>query len=113
MLDPIAIAGDYSSLGLIPFLIYMHLKAEKRQDLAADRAESIRTQHEERIKELSNQWEAQIDEMLAKYDAREERVRDRYDAVVAKLDDEKKHQIDSIKEKIDEMTRFLARPAGR
>lgn len=116
-MDPMAIAGDWSSLGLIPFLIYMHLKAEKRQDKQEHKIEEQRKESEHRFEVMAKTWQKQLNEMTDKHEAKEEAVRDRYDAVVAKLDAEKKEGVDRLTEevrqlqnKVDDMVRFIARP---
>ena len=76
-MDPMAIAGDWSSLGLIPFLIYMHLKAEKRQDKQEHKIEEQRKESEHRFEVMAKTWQKQLNEMTDKHEAKEEAVRDK------------------------------------
>ena len=116
-MDPMSIAGDFSSLGLIPFLVYAHLAANKRQEALEKKLDDQRKEADQRFEAMAKTWQRQLNEMGEKHDSKEEAVRDRYDAVVAKLDQEKKQQADKALEeirslglKIDDMVRFLARP---
>ncbi len=105
------------SLSLVPFLIYMHLKAEKRQDAQAEKAEQSRAQHEAQIEKLSQQWEAQIDQMMERADKKETELRDRFDVTVSKLDTERhtiqngiQEEVKALGVKVDDVVRFIARP---
>tara|TARA_Y100001938_G_C7873241_1_gene321337 strand:- start:157 stop:513 length:357 start_codon:yes stop_codon:yes gene_type:complete len=116
-MDPMAVAGDWSSLGLIPFLIYMHLKAEKRQDRQEAKIDGQRRDSDQRFEMMAKTWQKQLNDMIEKHEAKEEAVRDRYDGVVAKLDRERKEGVDRLLEemrqlqiKVDDMVRFIARP---
>lgn len=112
-----AIAGDFSSLGLIPFLVYAHLAANKRQEALEQKLDDQRREADQRFEAMAKAWQKQLNDMTEKHEAKEELVRDRYDAVVSKLDDEKKNQTEKIMEelralggKVDDMVRFIARP---
>ena len=83
------------TLGLIPFLIWMHLKAEKRQDKADDR-------HVQMVKG----WEHQLNEMVTKYEARESEIRARYDKVIEKYNEERDKLFIEIDRKLDDVIRF-------
>ena len=116
-MDPMSIASELSTLGLVPVLLWMHLKAEKRQDRQEAKIEEQRKEADQRFEAMAKTWQRQLNEMVEKHDAKEEAVRDRYDAVVAKLDLEKKSQTDKTLEevralglKVDDMVRFIARP---
>ena len=112
-----AIAGEFSTLGLIPFLVYANHLANKRQEALETKLDDQRKESELRFEAMAKTWQKQLNEMGEKHDVKEEAVRDRYDAVVSKLDVEKKTQTDKTLEeiralglKIDDMVRFLARP---
>ena len=116
-MDPMSIASELSTLGLVPVLLWMHLKAEKRQDRQEAKIEEQRKEADHRFETMAKTWQRQLNEMGEKHDTKEEAVRDRYDAVVAKLDLEKKSQTDKTLEevralglKVDDMVRFIARP---
>ena len=116
-MDPMAIAGDWSSLGLIPFLVYAHLAAAKRQEALEGKLDAQRKEADQRFETMAKTWQNQLNDMIEKYDAKEEATRDRYDAVVEKLDRERKEGVDKlldemrqVQSKIDDMVRFLARP---
>ena len=116
-MDPMSIAGDFSSLGLIPFLVYAHLAANKRQEALEKKLDDQRKEADQRFEAMAKTWQKQLNEMSEKHDTKEEAVRDRYDAVVSKLDLEKKNQTDRLLEevralgaKVDDMVRFIARP---
>jgi len=89
------------TLGLIPFLVYMHLKAEKRQDKADDR-------HVQMVKG----WEHQLNEMVAKYEARETMIRERYDKVIEHYNQERDKLFMEIDRKLDDVIRFTGSRNG-
>ena len=89
------------TLGLIPFLVYMHLKAEKRQDKADD-------QHVQMVKG----WEHQLNEMVAKYEAREAEIRKRYDKVIEHYNQERDKLFMEIDRKLDDVIRFTGSRNG-
>ena len=116
-MDPMSIASELSTLGLIPFLVYAHLAANRRQEALETKLDDQRKEADQRFEVMAKTWQQQLNEMGEKHDLKEEAVRDRYDAVVAKLDVEKKTQTDKTLEeiralgsKVDDMVRFLARP---
>jgi len=89
------------TLGLVPFLVYMHLKAEKRQDKADDR-------HVQMVKG----WEHQLNEMVAKYEARETMIRERYDKVIEHYNAERDKLFIEIDRKLDDVIRFTGGKRG-
>ena len=117
-MDPMSLVADLGgSLSLVPFLIYMHLKAEKRQDSQAEKAEQSRAQHEAQIEKLSQQWEAQIDQMMERADKKETELRDRFDKTVEKLDSQRatiqsgiQEDVKALAIKVEDVVRFIARP---
>ena len=116
-MDPMSIASELSTLGLVPVLLWMHLKAEKRQDRQEAKIEEQRKEADHRFEMMAKTWQKQLNEMIEKHEVKQESTRDRYDAVVAKLDRERKEGVDKLLEemrqaqnKIDDMVRFIARP---
>tara|TARA_R110000824_G_scaffold126486_2_gene286009 strand:- start:534 stop:833 length:300 start_codon:yes stop_codon:yes gene_type:complete len=83
------------TLGLVPFLVYMHLKAEKRQD----KADAIHIQ-------MVKGWETQLHDLIEKYDARETEIRSRYDKVIEKYNEERDKLFIEIDRKLDDVIRF-------
>jgi len=116
-MDPMSIASELSTLGLVPVLLWMHLKAEKRQDRQEEKIDEQRRESDQRFEMMAKTWQVQLNEMIEKHESKEEAVRDRYDSVVAKLDRERKEGVDKLLEetrqlqiKVDDMVRFIARP---
>ena len=116
-MDPMSIASELSTLGLVPVLLWMHLKAERRQDRQEEKIDEQRKESDQRFEMMAKTWQSQLNEMIEKHESKEEAVRDRYDGVVAKLDKERKEGVDRLLEetrqlqiKVDDMVRFIARP---
>ena len=83
------------TLGLVPFLFWMHLKAEKRQDKT-----------DERHVQMVKGWEHQLNELVAKYEAREAEIRERYDKVIEHYNQERDKLFIEIDRKLDDVIRF-------
>ena len=84
-----------ATLGLVPFLVYMHLKAEKRQD----KADALHIQ-------MVKGWETQLHDLIEKYEARETEIRSRYDKVIEKYNEERDKLFIEIDRKLDDVIRF-------
>jgi|TARA_R110002110_G_scaffold318741_1_gene531571 vesicle coat complex subunit len=115
-----SLAGDWSSLGLIPFLVYAHVKAERRSEKQEAKIEDQRKEADARFEALAKGWQRQLDTMTEKQEAREADIRDRWTAIVDKLESQKAEQSDKIiaelKElstRVEDVIRFISRPAGR
>jgi hypothetical protein len=100
------ILQSLDTLGLIPFLVWMHIKAEKRQDLQSERMEAIRHENEERHVQMVKGWEKQLNEVITKYEARELDIRARYDQVIATYNAERDKLFMEIDRKLDDVIRF-------
>ena len=116
-MDPMSLAGDWSSLGLIPFLVYAHVKAERRSEKQETKIEEQRKESEQRFEALARGWQKQLDTMAEKQEAREQAIRDRWMGVVDKLEGQKADQADRIVEelkslsgRVEDMIRFVSRP---
>lgn len=119
-MDPMALAGDWSSLGLIPFLVYAHVRAGQRQELMEAKMDAQREAADNRFEMMAKAWQKQLDGMLEKQEARETAIRDRWMAIVDKLETQKAEQADKIVEemkslaaRVEDVIRFISRPAGR
>jgi hypothetical protein len=120
--DPMALASELSTLGLVPVLLWMHIRSESRQDRQESKIEEEgqRKEADARFEALAKGWQRQLDAMTEKQEAREADIRDRWTAIVEKLETQKAEQSDKILEdlkalssRLEEMGRFLARPMGR
>ena len=111
------ILQSLDTLGLIPFLVWMHIKAEKRQDSQAERMEAVRHENEERHVQMVRGWEKQLNEVIAKYEAREadivsrndatvSELRTRYDKVIDNYNAERDKLFLEIDRKLDDVIRF-------
>ena len=100
------------TLGLVPFLVYMHMKAEKRQDLQSERLESVRHENEERHVQMVKGWEKQLNEVILKYEARESEIRERYDKVIENYNSERDKLFLEIDRKLDDVIRFTGSRNG-
>ena len=119
-MDPMSLAGDWSSLSLIPFLVYAHVKAGQRQELMEAKMDAQREAADSRFEAMAKGWQKQLDSMLEKHETRENEIRDRWMAIVEKLETQKAEQSDKIVEelkalsaRVEDVIRFIARPAGR
>jgi hypothetical protein len=106
------ILQSLDTLGLIPFLVWMHIKAEKRQDLQSERMEAIRHENEERHEKMVRGWEKQLNEVIAKYEERELALRSRYDKVVEGYNRERDKLFMDIDRKLDDVIRFTGSRNG-
>ena len=119
-MDPMSLAGELSTLGLVPVLLWMHIKSESRQNRQEAKIEDQRKDSEQRFEALARGWSKQLEAMVEKQDAKEMELRDRFDKTVEKLDGERQtlqggiqEEIKSLATKVDDVVRFIARPAGR
>ena len=119
-MDPMALASELSTLGLVPVLLWMHIRSESRQDRQESKIEEQRKEADARFEALAKGWQRQLDAMTEKQEAREADIRDRWTVIVEKLEAQKAEQSDKIVEdlkalssRLEEMGRFLARPMGR
>ena len=119
-MDPLSLTGELSTLGLVPVLLWMHLKAEKRQDKQEAKIDEQRKESEQRFEAMARAWQKQLDAMMDKQEAREQAIRDRWMKVVEKVEGEKKEQVDKMTEelknlsnRVEDVIRFISRPAGR
>ncbi len=105
-MDPLSLAGELSTLGLVPVLFWLHLRGEKKQDLQSERMEVIRHENEERHEKMVKGWEKQLNEVIAKYEEREISLRARYDKVVENYNQERDKLFMDIDRKLDDVIRF-------
>lgn len=119
-MDPMSLASELSTLGLVPVLIWLHVLGERRATHQEAKLDEQRKEADARFEALAKGWQKQLDTMTDKQDARESELRDRFDKTVEKLDSER-HAIQSgIQEdvktlaiKVEDVVRFIARPVGR
>ena len=116
-MDPMALASELSTLGLVPVLLWIHVKSESRQDRQEAKIEEQRKESEQRFEAMAKGWQKQLEAMLEKQDAKESELRDRFDKTVEKLDTERhaiqsgvQEEVKALGSKIDDMVRFIARP---
>lgn len=119
-MDPMALASELSTLGLVPVLLWIHVKSESRQDRQEERLEEQRKDSEQRFEALARGWQKQLDAMVEKQEARENEIRNRWSAIVEKLESQKAAQGDKIIEemkalsnRVEDVVRFISRPSGR
>ena len=116
-MDPMALAGELSTLGLVPVLLWLHVKSEARMDRHDEKIEEQRKDSEQRFEALARGWSKQLEAMVEKQDAKEMELRDRFDRTVEKLDGERgniqsglQEEIKALGVKVDDVVRFIARP---
>ena len=119
-MDPMSIAGELSTLGLVPFLVYGYITASKRQDLMEEKMDAPRKEADARFEMMTKGWQKQLDSMIEKHEGKESEIRDRWMGVVDKLENQKAEQSDKIVEelkalsaRVEDVIRFISRPAGR
>lgn len=119
-MDPLSLAGELSTLGLVPVLLWMHIKSESRQDRQEDKIEEQRKESEQRFEAMARGWQKQLDAMVEKQEFRENEIRNRWSAIVEKLESQKAAQGDKIIEemkalsnRVEDVVRFISRPSGR
>jgi len=118
--DPMAFASELSTLGLVPVLLWMHVRSESRLDRQEARIEEHRKEADARFEAMARGWQKQLDSMLERHETRENEIRDRWMGVVDKLETQKAEQSDRIAEevknlsnRVEDVVRFISRPAGR
>ena len=119
-MDPMALASELSTLGLVPVLIWLHVLGERRQDRQEVKLDEQRKEADARFEALARGWQKQLDTMVEKQEARENEIRNRWSAIVDKLETQKSEQGDKIVEemkalsnRVEDVVRFIARPSGR
>ena len=112
-----SLASELSTLGLVPVLLWIHVKSESRQDRQEAKIEEQRKESEQRFEAMAKGWQKQLEAMIEKQDAKESELRDRFDKTVEKLDTERhtiqsgiQDEVKSLGSKIDDMVRFISRP---
>ena len=116
-MDPMALASELSTLGLVPVLLWIHVKSESRQDRQEAKIEEQRKESEQRFEAMAKGWQKQLEAMIEKQDAKESELRDRFDVTVSKLDTERhtiqngiQEEVKALGVKVDDVVRFIARP---
>mgnify|MGYP003627698418 CR=1 FL=1 len=119
-MDPMSVASELSTLGLVPFLVYGYIMAGKRQDLMEEKMDAQRKEADARFEMMTKGWQKQLDGMMDKHEGKESEIRDRWMRVVEKVEGEKKEQVDkmteelkSLSNRVEDVIRFISRPAGR
>lgn len=119
-MDPMALASELSTLGLVPVLIWLHVLGERRQDRQEAKLDEQRKEADARFEALAKGWQRQLDTMTEKQEARENEIRNRWSAIVDKLETQKSEQGDKIVEemkalsnRVEDVVRFISRPSGR
>ena len=79
-MDPMALASELSTLGLVPVLIWLHVLGERRQDRQEVKLDEQRKEADARFEALARGWQKQLDTMVEKQEAREADIRDRWTA---------------------------------
>ena len=111
-MDPLSLAGELSTLGLVPVLFWLNIKAERRQDIQSERMEAIRHENEDRHVQMVKGWEKQLNEIIAKYEDREATIRARYDKVIENYNQERDKLFMEIDRKLDDLIRFAGSRNG-
>ena len=100
-------AEQWNSLGLIPFLVYSHLAANKRQESLDQKLDDQRKEADQRFEAMVKGWEKQLVAMVNKYEDREQEIRARYDQVVAQYNTERDRMFRDMDRKLDDAIRFF------
>lgn len=117
IVDPMSLASELSTLGLVPVLLWIHVKSESRQDRQEARIEEQRKESEQRFEAMAKGWQKQLEAMIEKQDAKESELRDRFDKTVEKLDSQRatiqsgiQEDVKALAIKVEDVVRFIARP---
>jgi len=115
--DPMSLASELSTLGLVPVLLWIHVKSESRQDRQEAKIEEQRKESEQRFEAMAKGWQKQLEAMIEKQDAKESELRDRFDKTVEKLDSQRatiqsgiQEDVKALAIKVEDVVRFIARP---
>jgi hypothetical protein len=118
--DPMSLASELSTLGLVPVLIWLHVLGERRATHQDAKLDEQRKEADARFEALARGWQKQLDAMTEKQEAREADIRDRWTVIVEKLEAQKAEQGDKMIEelkalsaRVEDVIRFISRPAGR
>jgi len=105
--DLVALAEQWNSLGLIPFLVVLFVRMEKKLDAQAAAMEAQRKEHDEHVTSMVKGWERQLVAMVNKYEERETEIRARYDRVVETYNTERDRLFRDMDRKLDDAVRFF------
>ena len=106
-MDLVALAEQWNSLGLIPFLVVLFVRMEKKLDAQAAAMEAQRKEHDEHVTSMVKGWERQLVAMVNKYEERETEIRARYDRVVETYNTERDRLFRDMDRKLDDAVRFF------
>ena len=106
-MDLVALAEQWNSLGLIPFLVVLFVRMERKLDAQAAAMDAQRKEHDERTTEMIKGWERQLVAMVNKYEDRETEIRARYDRVVETYNTERDRLFRDMDRKLDDAVRFF------
>ena len=106
-MDLVALAEQWNSLGLIPFLVVLFVRMEKKLDAQAAAMEAQRKEHDEHVTSMVKGWERQLVAMVNKYEDRETEIRARYDRVVETYNSERDRLFRDMDRKLDDAVRFF------
>ena len=106
-MDLVALAEQWNSLGLIPFLVVLFVRMERKLDAQAAAMEAQRKENDQRTTEMIKGWERQLVAMVNKYEDRESEIRARYDRVVEGYNSERDRLFRDMDRKLDDAVRFF------
>ena len=106
-MDLVALAEQWNSLGLIPFLVVLFVRMERKLDAQAAAMEAQRKENDQRTTEMIKGWERQLVAMVNKYEDRETEIRARYDRVVEGYNTERDRLFRDMDRKLDDAIRFF------
>ena len=106
-MDLVALAEQWNSLGLIPFLVVLFVRMERKLDAQAAAMEAQRKENDQRTTEMIKGWERQLVAMVNKYEDRETEIRARYDRVVETYNTERDRLFRDMDRKLDDAVRFF------
>lgn len=106
-MDLVALAEQWNSLGLIPFLIVLFVRMERKLDAQSAAMEARRKEHDGQTTEMVRGWEKQLVAMVNKYEEREDEIRSRYDNVISNYNTERDRMFRDMDRKLDDAIRFF------
>ena len=106
-MELVALAEQCNSLGLIPFVVVLFVRMEKKLDAQSAAMESQRREHDLHITEMIKGWERQLVAMVNKYEDRETEIRARYDRVVETYNTERDRLFRDMDRKLDDAVRYF------
>lgn len=90
-MDPLAILEQYNGLSIVPLLIWMHIKAERRQEATEEK-------NDERLARQAERYDAVVDKLDTERQEIQKQIHDEVKSLQAKVKD--------LQSRVEDVIRF-------